>query len=79
MVQEASRILSEGLVADPGDIDLCMIHGLAFPARQGGLLFWAKRKPVQSIIDTLNWLSASEARFEPSEFLLKVQAGVASL
>ena len=79
MVQEASRILAEGLVADPQDIDLCMIHGLAFPAAKGGLLFWAKRKPVQHIIDTLNWLSASEVRFEPSEYLLKVQAGVASI
>ena len=79
MVQEASRILAEGLVADPRDIDLCMIHGLAFPAKKGGLLFWAKRKPVQHIIDTLNWLSTSEVRFEPSEYLLKVQAGVASI
>jgi len=79
MVQEASRILSEGLVADPRDIDLCMIHGLGYPANKGGLLFWAKRKPVQHIIDTLNWLSASEVRFEPSEYLVKVQTGVASL
>jgi 3-hydroxyacyl-CoA dehydrogenase/enoyl-CoA hydratase/carnithine racemase len=43
MLRSANEILDAGLVADERDIDLCMIHGLAFPASKGGLLFWSKR------------------------------------
>lgn len=43
MYLEAQRILDEQLVADERDIDLCLIHGLSFPAAKGGLLFWAQR------------------------------------
>ena len=41
MAVEAARIVEEEIVNEPGDIDLCLIHGLSFPARRGGLLFWA--------------------------------------
>lgn len=41
MAIEAARIVEEEIVNEPGDIDLCLINGLSFPARRGGLLFWA--------------------------------------
>ena len=41
MVLEAARILHEGKVRDPRDIDLAMVFGLGFPESRGGLLFWA--------------------------------------
>lgn len=41
MVLEATRILEEGKVRDPRDIDLGVIFGLGFPAFRGGLLWWA--------------------------------------
>jgi 3-hydroxyacyl-CoA dehydrogenase len=41
MVWEARRILAEGKVGDPRDIDAGVIFGLGFPAARGGLLWWA--------------------------------------
>jgi 3-hydroxyacyl-CoA dehydrogenase len=43
MVAEAGRILAEGKVAAPWQIDLAMIFGLGFPLWRGGLLWWADR------------------------------------
>jgi 3-hydroxyacyl-CoA dehydrogenase len=41
MVAEAARIVEEKRVGDPRDIDLASVFGLGFPARRGGLLWWA--------------------------------------
>ncbi len=49
MAVEATRILEEEIVNEPGDIDLCMINGLSFPARRGGLLFWADHVGVAQL------------------------------
>ena len=40
MVWEAVRLLAEGKVDDPRDIDLGVIFGLGFPTFRGGLLWW---------------------------------------
>lgn len=49
MAVEAARIVEEEIVNEPGDIDLCLIHGLSFPARRGGLLFWADQVGVSEL------------------------------
>ena len=41
MLTEASRILAEGIVREPGDVDMGLILGIGFPAFRGGLLRWA--------------------------------------
>jgi 3-hydroxyacyl-CoA dehydrogenase/enoyl-CoA hydratase/3-hydroxybutyryl-CoA epimerase len=41
MVDEAARCLAEGVVADPGALDLAMIFGTGFPPFRGGLCRWA--------------------------------------
>ena len=40
MVWEAMRLLAEGKLDDPRDIDLGVIFGLGFPTLRGGLLWW---------------------------------------
>ncbi len=40
-VNEACRILAEGLVYRASDIDVAWLHGFGFPRYRGGLLFWA--------------------------------------
>ncbi|QEG20630.1 3-hydroxyacyl-CoA dehydrogenase NAD-binding domain-containing protein [Mariniblastus fucicola] len=56
VAREASFILEEEIVRDARDIDLCIVHGLSFPAHRGGILFWAD----QIGIDTLNRLLGDE-------------------
>jgi 3-hydroxyacyl-CoA dehydrogenase len=36
---EAAKLLAEGIVATPADVDLAMVHGFGFPAYKGGPLF----------------------------------------
>ena len=37
---EANLILSEKIVGDRFDIDLCIVNGFSFPKHRGGILFW---------------------------------------
>ena len=41
LVNEAFKILEEGMALRPADIDVCYVHGYSFPRRKGGPLFWA--------------------------------------
>lgn len=40
-VNEACRLLEEGVAASPADLDVASVLGMAFPAHRGGLLHWA--------------------------------------
>lgn len=41
-INEAAKILEEGVATRAGDIDLVSIHGYGFPACHGGILFYAE-------------------------------------
>ena len=48
MLTEASRVLTEGIVREPADVDMGLILGIGFPAFRGGILRWADtRRPGQ--------------------------------
>ncbi|CAO3410400.1 3-hydroxyacyl-CoA dehydrogenase NAD-binding domain-containing protein [Azospirillum largimobile] len=49
MVNEAAKILEEGIAARPVDIDAIWLHGYGFPSWRGGLLFWADREGLARI------------------------------
>lgn len=72
IVLEASHILDEEIVADFRDIDLCIIHGFAFPRHQGGILFWADQVGIKKIVESLNRISKTEPRLQPSERIVKM-------
>lgn len=40
VASEADQILAEEIVADPLDIELCIVNGFSFPKFRGGILFW---------------------------------------
>lgn len=66
---EATRIMDEEIVADPRDIDLCIIHGFSFPKHQGGILFWADQLTWQTIKESLYKISQDEPRLDPNEIV----------
>lgn len=74
MTLEATRILKDQLVNDPRDIDLCVIHGLSFPAELGGLLFHAGKHRARNCVDILEWLTKIDSRFTPTEKLNAIAA-----
>ena len=72
MLLEACRVLEEGRVQDPRDIDLGVIFGLGFPAFRGGILHWAVQLGGGEILRRLEpWRSLfGTGRFQPPQLLL---------
>ncbi len=70
MVLEAARVLEEGVVRDPRDVDLGVLFGLGFPAARGGLLYWADGLGPQQVLDRLRPLEPLGLRMQPGPLLL---------
>jgi 3-hydroxyacyl-CoA dehydrogenase/enoyl-CoA hydratase/3-hydroxybutyryl-CoA epimerase len=67
MVNEAARILEDGIVDTAGELDLAMIMGSGFPPFRGGLLRFADAHHPRSLLEMLETLAADVgARFEPA-------------
>jgi 3-hydroxyacyl-CoA dehydrogenase/enoyl-CoA hydratase/3-hydroxybutyryl-CoA epimerase/3-hydroxyacyl-CoA dehydrogenase/enoyl-CoA hydratase/3-hydroxybutyryl-CoA epimerase/enoyl-CoA isomerase len=79
MLLEACRVLEEGRVRDPRDIDLGVIFGLGFPAFRGGILFWAEQQGGDAILRKLEPWRERGGRFVPPQILLDWAAGKCSL
>jgi 3-hydroxyacyl-CoA dehydrogenase/enoyl-CoA hydratase/3-hydroxybutyryl-CoA epimerase/3-hydroxyacyl-CoA dehydrogenase/enoyl-CoA hydratase/3-hydroxybutyryl-CoA epimerase/enoyl-CoA isomerase len=74
MVTEASRVLTEGIVRDPGDVDMGLILGIGFPAFRGGLLRWADSLGLPAVLERLRKYEALGPRFAPTEQMKKLAA-----
>ena len=53
LVNEGARLLAEGIVERPSDIDLCYVHGMGFPAAKGGPMHWADSVGLKHIHETI--------------------------
>ena len=42
MLLEANRVVAEGIVRNPSDVDMALILGIGFPTFRGGILRWAE-------------------------------------
>ena len=69
MINEAARILHDGIVATPGDVDVGMIFGTGFPPFRGGLLKYADAIGAQRVAGTLDALARVSPRFEIAPLL----------
>lgn len=70
MVNEAARILDEGLVRETSDIDVGMIFGTGFAPFRGGLLRYADSVGPDSIVSELDILNRTLGeRFQPCQYL----------
>ncbi|MDA7977284.1 MAG: 3-hydroxyacyl-CoA dehydrogenase NAD-binding domain-containing protein [Pirellulales bacterium] len=72
MLLEATRILEEGIVRDPRDVDLGLIFGIGFPPFLGGLFFWADACGAESIVERLKPYEGLGERMRPTEMLLQL-------
>ena len=72
MLLEATRVLEEGIVREPGDVDMGLILGIGFPPFRGGILRWCdsgrRRRDRRKTGEVLAPLGK---RFEPTETLLR--------
>lgn len=75
MVNEAARVLADGIVATAGDVDLGMITGTGFPPFRGGLLRWADTIGSRDLLARLEGLEREFGdRFAPAPFIREMAA-----
>jgi 3-hydroxyacyl-CoA dehydrogenase/enoyl-CoA hydratase/3-hydroxybutyryl-CoA epimerase/3-hydroxyacyl-CoA dehydrogenase/enoyl-CoA hydratase/3-hydroxybutyryl-CoA epimerase/enoyl-CoA isomerase len=74
MLVEASRVLTEGIVRDPGDVDMGLILGIGFPAFRGGLLRWADGLGLGKVLEMLGRYEKLGPRFHPTEQMRQLAA-----
>ncbi len=72
MLLEATRVLEEGIVREPGDVDMGLILGIGFPPFRGGILRWADTVGAGKIVERLAKYAPLGKRYEPTESLLKL-------
>ena len=72
MINEASLILDEKIVASAGELDLAMIMGTGFPPFRGGLLRYADSLGLPYVVSRLDALSSLGPRFRPNEPLKRL-------
>jgi 3-hydroxyacyl-CoA dehydrogenase len=74
MLTEASRVLAEGVVREPADVDMGLILGIGFPAFRGGLLRWADSLGMPAVLERLKKYEALGPRFHPTEQMRRLAA-----
>lgn len=74
MLVEASLTLSEGIVRDPGDVDMGLILGIGFPPFRGGILRWADSLGLDAVLKRLAPYEKLGPRFQPTEQMRKLAA-----
>ena len=60
MINEAVRLLDDGIARNAGDIDVVSVHGYGFPRSRGGLMYYADKMGAQKIFTTLKTLELED-------------------
>lgn len=72
MVNEAAYALEDGVVEDAGSVDLGLVLGTGFPPFRGGILRWADREGLPTIVEGLEELREEAGeRFRPAPLLAR--------
>jgi 3-hydroxyacyl-CoA dehydrogenase len=71
MINEAARILSEGIAVRPSDIDVIWVNGYGFPTHRGGPMFYADLVGLDKIADRLTHYAQAggNTRLQPAPLL----------
>jgi 3-hydroxyacyl-CoA dehydrogenase / enoyl-CoA hydratase / 3-hydroxybutyryl-CoA epimerase / enoyl-CoA isomerase len=72
MLTEASRVLIEGIVREPGDVDMGLILGIGFPPFRGGILRWADSLGMTKVLEKMKAFAYLGERFRPTEQMRKL-------
>ncbi|KAI3495857.1 hypothetical protein L1887_38203 [Cichorium endivia] len=70
VVNEACRVLEEGIVVKASDLDIASVFGMSFPSYRGGIVFWADVVGSKHIYTSLKkWYEKYGNFYKPSRFL----------
>jgi 3-hydroxyacyl-CoA dehydrogenase/enoyl-CoA hydratase/3-hydroxybutyryl-CoA epimerase len=69
LVNEAAKVVAEGVVAEPWIVDLAMVFGAGFAPHSGGPLAYAEQRGTSSVLHDLElWQRQAGPRFAPSNW-----------
>ncbi|KAK3138997.1 hypothetical protein QOZ80_5AG0376290 [Eleusine coracana subsp. coracana] len=70
VVNEACRVLDEGIAVKASDLDVASIMGMGFPSYRGGVMFWADSLGAKYVYTRLEeWSKDYGEFFKPCEYL----------
>lgn len=70
VVNEACRVLDEGIALKASDLDVASIMGMGFPSYRGGVMFWADSLGAEYVFKRLEaWSKDYGEFFRPCEYL----------
>ncbi|KAI3711607.1 hypothetical protein L1987_70146 [Smallanthus sonchifolius] len=70
VVNEACRVLDEGVVVRASDLDVASVLGMSFPSYRGGIVFWGDLVGAKHIYASLKkWSEKYSDFYKPSRFL----------
>jgi enoyl-CoA hydratase/3-hydroxyacyl-CoA dehydrogenase len=78
VINEGCRVIAEGIVDKPADLDVATVMAMGFPAPRGGLIFWADLVGAGYIVKRLQaWEKQFDAVglggfFKPCAYLERV-------
>jgi 3-hydroxyacyl-CoA dehydrogenase/enoyl-CoA hydratase/3-hydroxybutyryl-CoA epimerase/enoyl-CoA isomerase len=74
MLLESSRVLEEGIVGTPVEVDMAMLYGLGFPPFRGGIFRWADAVTPAAIVAAAQRHRALGPLYVPTEQLTALAA-----
>ncbi len=75
MVNEAAKVVDEGIALRPLDVDVTLLYGYGFPRHKGGPLHHADQIGLSSILaDIQAWSKADPLFWQPAPLLVKLVA-----
>jgi enoyl-CoA hydratase/3-hydroxyacyl-CoA dehydrogenase len=70
VVNEACRVLDEGIASKASDLDVSVVLGMGFPSYRGGIVFWADSVGAGHIYSSLKkWYESYGGLFKPCAYL----------
>jgi 3-hydroxyacyl-CoA dehydrogenase / enoyl-CoA hydratase / 3-hydroxybutyryl-CoA epimerase / enoyl-CoA isomerase len=74
MLLESSRVLEEGIVATPVEVDMAMLYGLGFPPFRGGIFRWADAETPAALVAAAERHRAKGPLYAPTQQLTALAA-----
>ncbi|SDC43571.1 3-hydroxyacyl-CoA dehydrogenase NAD-binding domain-containing protein [Ruegeria marina] len=75
MVNEAAKVVGEGIARRPLDVDVTLLYGYGFPRYRGGPLKWADLQGLPQLLADIKRWAAEDAYFwQPAPLLEKLVA-----
>ncbi|XP_042506222.1 peroxisomal fatty acid beta-oxidation multifunctional protein MFP2-like [Macadamia integrifolia] len=72
VLNEACRVLDEGIAVKASDLDIAAVMGMGFPSYRGGIMFWADSLGSKYICSRLEeWSEMYGQFFKPCAYLLE--------